>query len=88
MTLIPAAPTRLPAKDVDPALLETPVAEMVEGPYQWREYCNKHAAAILLRNPEKRHRTVSLYEILTAYREYRCAHCKRLLWNPDVKEDI
>lgn len=87
MTLTPVKPhTR--QTDVDPALLETHVGVMVEGPYEWREYCDKDSATVLLRNPEKKHRTISLYEILTAYRPYRCAHCKRMLWNPDVKEDV
>lgn len=90
MTLTPAAPNRQPAPriPVDPAFLETPVAEMVDGAYQWREYCTPCAAPLLLRDPARKHRTISLYEVKTALREYRCAHCRHLIWDPDVKEDI
>lgn len=87
MTLIPVRHHK-PEENVDPTLLETPVGTMIEGPYQWREFCMTHAGQILLREPERRHRAISLYEIKTALRPYRCAHCRNLLWDPDVKEDI
>ena len=86
--LFPVKPLRLTRANVDPALLETPVAEMIEGAYQWREYCTPCAVPIILKNPDKKHRTISLYEVMTALREYRCQGCRKLLWDADVNEQI
>lgn len=90
MALIPAPPAHqphVPKTDVDPALLETPCGTMIEGPYEWHEYCDHCAPIILLREPGRKHRAISLYEILTAYRPYKCG-CGRMLWDPNAKEDI
>jgi hypothetical protein len=61
-------------------------ALMLQGRYAPHEYCSECAAPILHFNPSMHFRTISVYEILTAYREYRCANCDVLLWDVNGKD--
>jgi hypothetical protein len=85
MTLTPIAkPGPPPASKppVDPILLETDAGLMIETPYEWREFCDpcglKHLAWAA-----RPYRTVSLYEVLTSYRQYTCYSCRKPLWAPE-----
>jgi hypothetical protein len=85
MTLIPvqqpgAAPREIPP--VDPTLLEADAGYMIEGPFEWREHCTPCGLAALKHNP-RQHRVISLYEVFTSYRRYRCCVCRTPLWQPE-----
>lgn len=84
MTLTPVTRTGQAAQKppVDPLLLETDAGTMIEGQYEWREYCNPCALPALAHTP-RQHRTISLYEILSSYRQYICYNCRRPLWAPE-----
>lgn len=60
---------------------DTSIGEMIEGLYGWNEYCPEHATAHMAIYPARGHRSISISEVCTSWREYRCYACGRLLWN-------
>ena len=83
MTLTPVQP---PTAEVDPTLLEVDAGTMIEGRYSWREYCNP-CAAHALKYGDWQFRIISLWEVLTSYRQYRCSTCRKPLWAPDNRRN-
>jgi hypothetical protein len=84
MTLTPAAPLPQAPQEkppVDPTLLEVDAGIMISGPYEWREHCNACGLLTLTKDPRP-HRAISLYEVLTSWRSYRCNMCRQPLWAP------
>lgn len=67
--------------EVDASLLEVEAGTMISGPYEWREHCNPCSLLTLAKEPRP-HRTVSLYEVLTSWRQYKCNMCHQPLWAP------
>ena len=59
---------------------------MISGRYVPHEYCRACADTILKWRPDAPHRDISLYEVLTSYREYRCSTCNVQIW--DTSERI
>jgi hypothetical protein len=57
------------------------VGEMIEGLYSWNEYCPEHAKSFLNIYPDRQHRGISIFEVTSSWREYRCYACSKLLWN-------
>jgi hypothetical protein len=62
-------------------LLEVMVGLMIQTRYGPREYHEKCGARYLGFYPDAQQRTVSLYEVLTSWREYRCGTCNKKIWN-------
>lgn len=60
---------------------DTSIGEMIEGRYCWNEYCPQHAESYLNVYPDRQHRSISIAEVCSSWREYRCYACNRLLWN-------
>lgn len=69
-----------------PQMLDIAVGVMIESPYGWKEYCNRHAAAYLA-VWDRPNRDVSLYEVLVSHREYRCQMCGNLIWGSSPEGD-
>lgn len=68
-------------KPVDPDLLNVDAGWMIQARYGPHEYCQKCGASYQLVHPGTQSRSISLYEVLSSWRDYRCAGCSRKLWN-------
>lgn len=71
-------PTNIPNYVMD--TMDEVIGYMIEGMYKWNEFCTEHGAAYMLIYPERQSRTVCVYEVEHAMREYRCYSCNRKLW--------
>jgi hypothetical protein len=66
-------------------LLEVDAGVMIQGRYGPNEYCDGCARHHLkIGNPV--HRKISVYEVLTSYRRYRCCVCRKPLWQPENQQ--
>lgn len=60
---------------------DTEIGEMIEGRLCWNEFCPSCARKYMNVYPYRQHRSIDIFEVCNAYRNYRCYACHNLLWD-------
>ena len=71
---------------MDQGIADHVVGYMVEGKYEWHEFCPDHVKVPLHCNPEAKVRSIDVFEASGSWRDYRCLACGRILWAHNKKE--